>query len=130
MADRDRPRLSKPDHQEAIMNKFLSGLMATALVGTFAVASVMPANAAPVYVPKSEQMRTDVEKVNHYATPLENRTGTPAHFAPSAAPTVGSGVANGATTPTITAPTAITIVAIGDHNNGYWRDNDDRRRPT
>jgi len=47
------------------MNKFLSGLMATALVGSFAIASVMPANAAPVYVPKSEQVRTDVERVNH-----------------------------------------------------------------
>jgi|EndMetStandDraft_8_1072994.scaffolds.fasta_scaffold352612_2 hypothetical protein len=47
------------------MNKFLSGLMATALVGSFAIASVMPANAAPVYVPKSEQVRTDVEQVNH-----------------------------------------------------------------
>jgi hypothetical protein len=47
------------------MNKFLSGLMATALVGSFAIASVMPANAAPVYVPKSSQAQTDVEKVNH-----------------------------------------------------------------
>ena len=47
------------------MNKFLSGLMATALVGSFAIASVIPANAAPVYVPKSEQVRTDVEQVNH-----------------------------------------------------------------
>ena len=48
------------------MNKFLSGLMATALVGSFAIASVMPANAAPVYAPKSEQVRTtDVENVNH-----------------------------------------------------------------
>ena len=47
------------------MNKFLSGLMATALVGSFAIASVMPANAAPVYVPKSTQAQTDVEKVNH-----------------------------------------------------------------
>jgi len=50
------------------MNKLLSGLMATALMGSFAMASVMPANAAPVYVPKSEQVRTDrtdVEKVNH-----------------------------------------------------------------
>ena len=50
------------------MNKLLSGLMATALVGSFAIASVMPATAAPVYVPKSEQVRTDrtdIEKVNH-----------------------------------------------------------------
>jgi hypothetical protein len=47
------------------MNKLFSGLMATALVGSFAIASVMPANAAPVYVPKSEQVRTDVEQVNH-----------------------------------------------------------------
>ena len=47
------------------MNKFLSGLMATALVGSFAIASVIPANTAPVYVPKSSQAQTDVEKVNH-----------------------------------------------------------------
>ena len=47
------------------MNKLLSGLMATTLAASFAVASVMPLNAAPIYVPKSEQVRTDVEQVNH-----------------------------------------------------------------
>jgi hypothetical protein len=47
------------------MNKLLSGLMATALMGSFAIASVIPANAAPVYVPKSDQVRSDVENVNH-----------------------------------------------------------------
>ena len=47
------------------MNKLLSGLMATALAASFAIASVMPLNAAPVYVPKSEQVQTDVQQVNH-----------------------------------------------------------------
>jgi hypothetical protein len=48
-----------------MMNTFLSSLMATALVGSFAIASVVPANAAPVYVPKSDQVRSDVQNVNH-----------------------------------------------------------------
>ena len=47
------------------MNKLLSGLMATALAASFAIAAAMPSNAAPVYVPKSEQVRTDVDNVNH-----------------------------------------------------------------
>ena len=47
------------------MNKLLSGLMATTLVASFAIASVVPSNAAPVYVPKSEQVQTDVQQVNH-----------------------------------------------------------------
>jgi hypothetical protein len=47
------------------MNKLLSGLMATALVGSFAIASVIPANAAPVYVPKSDQVQSDVQNVSH-----------------------------------------------------------------
>ena len=47
------------------MNKLLSGLMATTLAASFAIASSMPLNAAPIYVPKSEQVRTDVEQVNH-----------------------------------------------------------------
>jgi hypothetical protein len=48
-----------------MMNKLLSGLMATALVGSFAIASVMPADAAPVYVPKSDQVQSDVQNVSH-----------------------------------------------------------------
>ena len=47
------------------MNKLLSGLMATTLAASFAIASVVPLNAAPVYVPKSEQVQTDVQQVNH-----------------------------------------------------------------
>lgn len=47
------------------MNKLLSGLMATTLAASFAIASVVPLNAAPVYVPKSEQVKTDVQQVNH-----------------------------------------------------------------
>ena len=38
---------------------------------SFAIASVMPSNAAPVYVPRSEQVQTDVEKVESHATSLE-----------------------------------------------------------
>ena len=48
------------------MNKFLSGLMASALVGSFAVASMMPAEAAPVFVPKTEAVQTDVQNVDYY----------------------------------------------------------------
>ena len=44
------------------MNKLLSGLMATTLGASFAIASVVPLNAAPVYVPKSEQAQTDVQR--------------------------------------------------------------------
>jgi hypothetical protein len=51
------------------MKTLLSGLMAAALAASFAVALPMPADAAPAYVPKSEQMRTeqarpDVQKVH------------------------------------------------------------------
>jgi hypothetical protein len=48
-----------------MMKKLLSGLMATTLAASFAIASAMPLNAAPMFVPKSEQMRTDVEKVQY-----------------------------------------------------------------
>ena len=47
------------------MNKFLSGLMATALAASFAMASEVPANAAPVFAPQSEQVRSDVVKVHN-----------------------------------------------------------------
>lgn len=46
----------------------LSGLMATALAASFAIASGGPANASPVYVPQSEQARqapVDIQKVQY-----------------------------------------------------------------
>jgi hypothetical protein len=43
----------------------LSGLMATSIALSFAMAEPMPANAAPVFVPNAEQGRTDVQEVNH-----------------------------------------------------------------
>ena len=48
------------------MNKFLSGLMASSLVASFAVASVIPAEATPVFVPKMEAVRTDAQNVDYY----------------------------------------------------------------
>jgi hypothetical protein len=48
-----------------MMNKILSGLTATALAASFAIASEVPVNAAPVFVPQSEQVRGDVQQVRH-----------------------------------------------------------------
>ena len=48
------------------MKNLQSSLVASALAVSFAIASAMPMNAAPIYVPKSDQVvRTDVEQVNH-----------------------------------------------------------------
>lgn len=49
------------------MKMLLSGLMATALAASFAIASGAPANAAPVYVPQSEQAQapSDLQKVQY-----------------------------------------------------------------
>jgi len=47
------------------MKTFLSGLMATALVASLAIATGAPANAAPVYVPQSAQARTDIQKADY-----------------------------------------------------------------
>ena len=51
------------------MTRLPSGLMATAIAASFAVVVPMPADSAPVYVPKSDQVRTEqavpeVEKVH------------------------------------------------------------------
>ena len=45
------------------MKKFLSGICATALAATFAVSSIMPVNAAPIFVPRTQTAQTDVIKV-------------------------------------------------------------------
>ena len=47
------------------MNTLLSGLMATTLAASFAIASAMPLNAAPIYAPQSVQMRDDIVKVHN-----------------------------------------------------------------
>ena len=47
------------------MNTLLSGLMATTLAASFAIASAMPLNAAPVYAPQSAQMRDDIVNVDN-----------------------------------------------------------------
>lgn len=47
------------------MKTLLSGLMGAMLAASFAIASATPSNAAPVYVPQSEQMRADVAKVHN-----------------------------------------------------------------
>jgi hypothetical protein len=45
------------------MKKFLSGFCATALAASFAVSSVVPVNAAPVFVPKIQSAQSDVIQV-------------------------------------------------------------------
>jgi len=45
------------------MNKFASGFLATALAASFAVASIAPVNAAPVYVPQKAGVSSDVQDV-------------------------------------------------------------------
>jgi hypothetical protein len=47
------------------MNKLLSGLMAAALGASFVIAPAVPLNAAPVFVPKAVEVRSDVETVKH-----------------------------------------------------------------
>ena len=45
------------------MKKFLSGICATALAATFAVSSIMPATAAPIFIPRTQTAQTDAIKV-------------------------------------------------------------------
>lgn len=45
------------------MKKFLSGLCATTLAASFALASVVPVNAAPIFVPKAPVAQSDVIQV-------------------------------------------------------------------
>lgn len=50
------------------MRKLLSGIFASALAATFAVASIAPVNAAPIFVPKMqnvENVSSDVLQVRH-----------------------------------------------------------------
>lgn len=45
------------------MNKLASGFLATTLAASFAVASIMPVNAAPVYVPQKASVSSNVQDV-------------------------------------------------------------------
>ncbi|MCV3241633.1 hypothetical protein [Mesorhizobium sp. ZC-5] len=47
------------------MNRLQSGFLATTLAASFLIAPAMPLNAAPVFVPKSVETRTDVQQVRH-----------------------------------------------------------------
>ena len=47
------------------MKKLLSGLLATSLAASFAIASVVPVNATPVFVPKADTAQTDVQNVQY-----------------------------------------------------------------
>jgi hypothetical protein len=49
--------------EETIMKKILSGLCASALALSFAATSILPAAAAPIFVPKTAQATSDVEQV-------------------------------------------------------------------
>ena len=55
------------------MKKFVSGLLAATMAATFAVASVAPVNAAPIFVPKHAQARSNVEHVEFRKWPRQNR---------------------------------------------------------
>src|SRR5687768_1370019 len=49
------------------MKKFLSALCATALTASFAITGALPANAAPIYVPKAPTVEhSDVVKVQDF----------------------------------------------------------------
>jgi hypothetical protein len=47
------------------MNKLLSGLCATTLAFSFAAANTVPVNAAPVFVPRTLPVATDVQQVQY-----------------------------------------------------------------
>lgn len=45
------------------MKKFTTGLLASTLAASFAIASVVPVNAAPVYVPQGNTVSNDLQSV-------------------------------------------------------------------
>ena len=45
------------------MKRFTSGLCATALAASFAIASIFPVNAASIYVPQGKTMSSDVQLI-------------------------------------------------------------------
>ncbi|RWQ89654.1 MAG: BA14K family protein [Mesorhizobium sp.] len=47
------------------MNRIMSGLLATALSASFAVAEIVPVNAQPTYVPLGQNVSSDVQTVDH-----------------------------------------------------------------
>ncbi|TIY01301.1 MAG: BA14K family protein, partial [Mesorhizobium sp.] len=47
------------------MNRIMSGLLATALSASFAVAEIVPVNAQPIYVPLGQNVASDVQTVDH-----------------------------------------------------------------
>ncbi|RWM19496.1 MAG: BA14K family protein [Mesorhizobium sp.] len=47
------------------MNRIMSGLLATALSASFAVAQIVPVNAQPIYVPLGQNVSSDVQTVEH-----------------------------------------------------------------
>ncbi|WP_348631647.1 hypothetical protein [Mesorhizobium sp. M6A.T.Cr.TU.014.01.1.1] len=51
--------------KEKIMNRIMSGLLATALSASFAVAEIVPVNAQPTYVPLGQNVSSDVQTVDH-----------------------------------------------------------------
>jgi hypothetical protein len=54
-----------PEIKELTMKKFMSGLLATTLAASFAFASMVPVNAAPIFVPRTEAAQTDVQTVQY-----------------------------------------------------------------
>ena len=45
------------------MNKLVTGFLATTLAASFATASIVPANAASIYVPQNVNVSSDVQNV-------------------------------------------------------------------
>jgi hypothetical protein len=54
-------------NEDFVMKKFLSALCATALTASFAITGALPANSAPIYVPKAPTVEhSDVVKVQDF----------------------------------------------------------------
>jgi BA14K-like protein len=64
------------------MKKFLSGLCATTLAISFAAASVVPVNAAPIFVPKAPTASSDVVPVQFQQRRIMRRGGFGPSFRP------------------------------------------------
>ncbi|TIP89469.1 MAG: BA14K family protein [Mesorhizobium sp.] len=47
------------------MNRIMSGLLATVLSASFAVAQIVPVNAQPIFVPLGQNVSSDVQTVEH-----------------------------------------------------------------
>jgi hypothetical protein len=59
--------------KEKAMNRIMSGLLATVLSASFAVAQIVPVNAQPIYVPLGQNVSSDVQTVQDERWRWRNR---------------------------------------------------------